>query len=300
MANVRDFKAVMVTGAAGMLGTDMCMVLRMHGIEAIEAGIVNCSVVMDITNAESIQSAIETYKPDLLINCAAYTAVDLAESEREIALLVNCTGAGLLAEACEKSGIPICTISTDYVFDGDNSGGYIETDEPNPIGAYAVSKYSGEVAVKLATTRHWIVRTSWLYGINGKCFPNTILQAAKSSRTLRVVSDQFGCPTYTVDLAEAILRIVQCAPYGLYHAAGTGSTNWYEFAKRTLELANIEYPIERITTMDWPTPARRPANSTLISDAMQTSGLPILRLWNVALADYVQQWKMKQLSEADR
>ena len=294
MANEREFQSILITGAEGMLGSDLSLVARAQGYTVFEAGLAGCPVELDITSAESIRIALDNCQPDIVINCAAYTAVDLAESEPDRALQVNCTGAGLLAEACALAGLPICSISTDYVFDGDKVGGYRETDDPNPLGAYAVSKYAGEVAVRLAATDSWIIRTSWLYGIGGKCFPSSILNAAHAGRPLRVVSDQFGCPTYTVDLAEAILRIVKLAPFGVYHAAGQGSTNWFEFAKRILELAGIDYPVERITTMDWPTPARRPANSILLSDAMESVGLPPLRLWNVALADYIRTWKMEQ------
>lgn len=285
------YKRALVVGAEGMLGTDLSHVFEQEGLIVYRAGLAESVRHLDITQIESIEGQLNRIKPDVVINCAAYTAVDKAESEPELAMLVNGVGPGLLAKACYSFGVPICTISTDYVFDGDKESGYVETDTPNPLGAYAVSKYAGEVSVTEENANHWIVRTSWLYGIHGKSFPATIISAAQQGRPLRVVADQTGCPTYTVDLADSIFRILQAAPYGIYHAAGSGKTTWYEFAKRILELADIKHPISRITTIDWPTPARRPPNSILLSEAMKNIGLTPIRYWEEGLSAYIEQWK---------
>ncbi|MEP6754710.1 MAG: dTDP-4-dehydrorhamnose reductase [Chthonomonadales bacterium] len=289
------YHRVLVTGAAGMFGLELCIALEANGNDLIRgvhtmprnAG--STYITLDITDPNSISQALDSCHPDLVINCAAYTMVDMAESEPELAMLINGIGPGFLAEACQRRKIALASISTDYVFDGDKGSGYVVTDTPNALGAYAASKLAGEVSVRQYTEFFWIIRTSWLYGIHGRCFPQIILNAAMEGRQLRVVADQIGCPTYTIDLADAIIRIVQTAPFGIYHAAGAGSTSWYNFARKTLELAGIDYPVARITTIEWPTPARRPPNSTLLSQAMQKAGLAPIRPWEEGLADYIKE-----------
>jgi dTDP-4-dehydrorhamnose reductase len=234
--------------------------------------------------------------PDAVIHCAASTQVDRAEEEREQAYRVNALGPRILATVCAGLGIPLCAVSTDFVFDGKKEEPYTEFDPVGPLSVYGASKLAGEVAIREAWSWHWIVRTSWLYGLHGKCFPDTILKAAEVRPELTVVADQRGTPTFTEDLAEAIVRLIQYPVYGTYHAANSaenGSTTWYEFARTTLEMAGIATPVRPIATAEWPTPAIRPANSALRSYMFELQDLPTLRPWQEALHDYVEKRKLQ-------
>ena len=304
-------KRVLVTGANGMLGTDVCTALRNAGIEAIATAAHDAPVILDVTNSAQALSVIQEQAPDAVIHCAAYTEVDQAEAQPDVAYHVNYNGSRYIAFACMTANalsratgtgfpanvmenIPLCAISTDFVFDGTKGEPYVETDVENPISVYGRSKQAGEVAVRETCPLHWIIRTSWLFGLHGKCFPDTILKAAETKRELSVVADQRGTPTYTADLAEAIVRLIQYPVYGTYHVANTadnGYTTWYELARKTLELAGSHTPVRPITTTEWPTPARRPANSALRCGTLEKHGLPLLRPWQDALKEYVDKRK---------
>jgi dTDP-4-dehydrorhamnose reductase len=226
----------------------------------------------DITDRAAIAEALRRHAPDLVVNAAAYTKVDLAETELEAARQGNEVGPAIVAEACATAGVPLVHISTDYVFDGRKLDAYVEGDPIAPIGAYGRSKAAGERAVRQATAHHVIMRTSWIYGEFGHNFLKTMLRLATTREELRVVADQRGCPTSTRDLADAILRI---APrlvardeiWGTYHFAGAGVTTWHGFAARIVTaqapITGRNPRVTAITSAEFPTPARRPANSEL-------------------------------------
>jgi dTDP-4-dehydrorhamnose reductase len=226
----------------------------------------------DIADSAAVRAAIARHRPELIVNAAGYTKVDLAESEPEAARAGNEIGPAVLGAACAAAGIPLIHISTDYVFDGTKPTAYVEDDPVSPIGVYAQSKADGEAAVRAEAPEHMIIRTSWVYGEFGNNFLKTMLRLAATREELRVVADQRGCPTSTDDLARIILRI---APrliagddvWGTYHFAGSGATTWHAFASRIVAaqapLTGRSPRVTAITTAEYPTAARRPANSEL-------------------------------------
>jgi dTDP-4-dehydrorhamnose reductase len=255
----------------------------------------------DFDAMDDIPAALATIAPRLVINAAAYTAVDKAESEPEAADRANHLGPALLARYCETAGIALIHVSTDYVFDGTKGAPYLETDAPNPTGIYGATKLAGEQAVLAACRRSVVLRTSWVYAATGKNFVLTMLGAAKRFPKLRVVADQTGCPTNADDLAAAIWAIAdtvladQFRPEynGVFHATGTGETSWHGFASAIFAEAaayGLAAPdVEAITTADWPTPARRPADSRLNCDALeQVFGLR-LPDWQPSLAATIKR-----------
>jgi len=230
----------------------------------------------DLTIPGTMRTALADVRPDLVVNAGAYTAVDKAESEEDLAHKVNAAGAGELAAQCHRLGIPLVHISTDYVFDGTKSGPYVEDDSTGPINAYGRSKLAGEIAVASGCAQHLILRTSWVYSPFGTNFVRTMLRLGAERPELRIVDDQVGCPTYAPHLARAILALSQQVdgkagtsgvPWGIYHAAGGGETTWCAFAKEIFGIAarqGKQVPkVAEISTADYPTPARRPANSRL-------------------------------------
>jgi dTDP-4-dehydrorhamnose reductase len=226
----------------------------------------------DITNSAAIADALRRHSPNLVVNAAAYTKVDLAETEPEAARQGNEVGPGIIGEACATAGVPLVHISTDYVFDGRKRDAYVEGDPIAPIGAYGRGKAAGERAVRQATAHHLIMRTSWIYGEFGHNFLKTMLRLATTRDELRVVDDQRGCPTSTRDLADAILRIAprlvaRDEVWGTYHFAGSGVTTWHGFASRIVAaqapITGRKPRVAAITTAEFPTPAKRPANSEL-------------------------------------
>ncbi len=276
---------VLVTGAKGMLGTDVCSELVRRGINHIATDIAD----LDLTDFYAIVEYIERSKPTHLINCAAYTAVDAAETNEVLAYRGNALTCLALAIACNSVNVPLLSVSTDFVFDGTKTTAYDEFDAPNPIGVYGKSKLEGEEFIRRNAPKHWIVRTSWLFGVNGKCFPDTIIKAAQARPELKVVADQRGKPTYTVDLAAAMVDLLSNPFYGTYHVSNSGTTDWHEFASEAVRLAKLDTPVLPITTTEYPTPAQRPANSALVSRMRELQRIPPLRCWKEALAEYVQQ-----------
>lgn len=262
---------LLLLGAGGQVGREIAALApgRVDAFAALDhAG-------LDITDAEALGRALATYRPDVVINAAAYTAVDRAESEPERAHLINAAAPGLIARACAAHDAALIHLSTDYVFDGGKSGAYVESDPVAPLGVYGASKEAGERAVREGLARHLVVRTSWVYGAHGANFLKTMLRLAAERDRLTVVADQTGCPTATPDIAEglltaaAALRAGAMEP-GTYHLAGTGATTWFDFARAIVARAATHtgrHPdVVPITTADYPTPARRPANSQLSSD----------------------------------
>ncbi len=261
---------ILVFGAAGQLGREVMALAEARAIEA--AGCNRASA--DITDFASVTTAILAVKPRLVLNAAAYTAVDKAESEPKAAYAANALGAETIARAAALQQVPVIQISTDYVFDGTKIGAYVETDPVAPLGAYGKTKAAGEVMVRQANPRHFILRTAWVYGRYGANFLKTILRLSAERDELRIVADQHGCPTATQDIAETILAIDRAVANGIeapgtYHFAGNGVTTWHGFASAIVDAqaqATGRRPkVSPIATADFPTPARRPANSELDS-----------------------------------
>lgn len=228
---------------------------------------------VDLARPETVGPALDRLQPELVINAAAYTAVDRAESEPELALAVNGTGVGAIAQWCAGTGASLIHISTDYVFDGSKAGAYVEDDPMAPLGAYGRSKLAGEMAVAEALSRHVILRTAWVHSPFGANFVKTMLRLAAERDRLRVVDDQLGSPTCALDLAHAILLVAKridagMAPFGLYHWVNGGTASWADFAVEIFSTAALERApeVERIATVDYPTPAARPANSVLSTE----------------------------------
>ena len=276
----------LVTGANGMLGQDLCPILEDEGYEVIETDIHN----LDITNETQVLEVLEKEKPNFIVHCAAYTNVDKAEEDLETARLINTKGTENLAKACAKIGATMVYVSTDYVFNGQGTKPYLPTDKPEPLNNYGLTKYEGEEAVKKYCQKHFIARTSWLYGIHGKNFVETMISLADKPE-LRVVDDQVGCPTWTVELANGIVKLLETEDYGIYHVCGSGSTSWYGFAKEIFK--NLPSPLEGedgrrpgdglipCTTEEFPRPAKRPAYSIMDNNR-------ICKNWKVALKSYIQ------------
>ena len=255
---MRPVAALTLFGANGQLG---------HALERVaEARGLTCNSFdrqsVDITEPAMVADALSRSEPGLVVNAAAYTAVDRAESEEDLAFAINCHGARNIAEACTRHGLPLVHVSTDYVFDGGKLGAYVETDPVAPMSAYGRSKEAGERAVHEACAHAMIFRTSWVFGIEGANFVKTMLRLGRERETLRVVNDQHGCPTFADDLAAAIIEAVPRFEPGTYHVAGSGSTTWFEFAEEIFS-GKSSPRVQPITTADYPTPARRPANSVL-------------------------------------
>jgi dTDP-4-dehydrorhamnose reductase len=262
---------ILLFGANGQLGQELSRTCAERGVALAALS----RAQADIADADAVHGAIAAHRPALVVNAAAYTKVDLAESEVEAARQGNEIGPKLLAQSCAAASLPLVHVSTDYVFDGTKSGAYVETDPVAPTGSYGRSKAAGEEAVRAAHPRHVILRTAWVYGEFGNNFLKTMLRLAATRDELRVVADQRGCPTATDDLAAAILTIAPRLTagedvWGTYHFAGTGATTWHGFASRIVAaqapLTGRAPRVTPITTADYPTPARRPANSELDSE----------------------------------
>jgi dTDP-4-dehydrorhamnose reductase len=248
---------ILVTGAGGMLGQALvpCLESRGHEVTGLP------KEELDVTNYQEVVSVLGKAKPELVVHCAAFTKVDQAESEPGLAYHINGYGTENLAVMCNTLNVPMLYVSSDYVFDGEQKTPYVPWDPTRPLSIYGKSKLSGEKAIQRHLHKFYIVRTSWLYGPNGKNFVDTILSMAEERKTLRVVSDQFGSPTCTLSLSELISDLVETGRWGVYHATDDGVTNWYEFAKAIVAGKNVEViPIE---TKDMPRPATRPKYSVL-------------------------------------
>ena len=255
---------ILLTGANGQVGYEIIAACKTLPITLIACD----RQTLDITNQNSITETIAQHQPNFVINAAAYTAVDRAEKEHELAFAVNAKAPEYLAKACKKYRIPLLHISTDYIFDGRKNGSYCENDFATPLGVYGNSKWLGENAVRQHLDKHIILRVSWVFGRHGHNFVKTMLRLIQEREELRVVADQHGCPTYAGDIANAILHILSKPVWGTFHYCGTPATTWHGFTAAILEKAQNTRPIVTkkliaILTKDYPTPAERPANSIL-------------------------------------
>jgi dTDP-4-dehydrorhamnose reductase len=272
---------VALTGAEGMLGHDLRKIFS-------DAEIIPFTLhTLDITVLDDVIKKIGEVKPDFLIHAAAFTDVDRCEAEPEKAYLVNGVGARNVVMACEEIKCPIVYISTDYVFDGSKKGPYDEWDETNPINQYGLSKLMGERYVASLTNRFYIVRTSWLYGKNGKNFVETVLRLLSERETIEVVNDQVGSPTFTLDLAIKLKEVIGKG-YGTYHITNSGSCSWYDFAVMIASKKGIKRQIIPTTTERFNRPAKRPANSVLGNTMLRLEGISPLRHWEEALDAYLR------------
>ncbi len=269
----------LITGAGGMLGHDLVTALNGRDVTAMTRA------ELDITDADAVASAIRGH--DVIINAAAYTRVDDAETDEGTATAINGFGAGILADAAAAEGATMVQISTDYVFSGRAVEPYPEHTPLDPASAYGRSKALGEYLVAGSTARHYIVRTAWLYGEHGPNFPKTMLRLAAINRTLNVVDDQIGQPTWTRDLATQIVALLDSdAPTGVYHGTASGQCSWFELARAVLGNAGLDPDrVEPIDSAHFERPARRPAFSVLGHERWDVAGIPPMRDWTVALAE---------------
>ncbi|AID28848.2 dTDP-4-dehydrorhamnose reductase [Mesorhizobium sp. USDA 4775] len=263
---------LVVTGREGQVVSSLLEAGQLAGVDVIAIG----RPQLDLANPDTVIEAIAAARPDVVVSAAAYTAVDQAEDEPDLAFRVNAVGAGKVAQAAARLGVPVIHLSTDYVFDGSASGSYVETDATAPASVYGASKLAGEQAVAAANPRNLILRTAWVYSPFGKNFVRTMLRLAADRDEISVVADQWGNPTSALDIADAILhaaatlhRDKDFAAFGIYHLAGTGEANWSGFARHILDTSRVSggpsARVRDITTTDYPTKARRPANSRLSS-----------------------------------
>lgn len=277
---------VLVTGANGQLGQSLQFIAPNYP----ELHFIFCSSTdLDISNAENCQAVFAKMKPNYCINAAAYTAVDKAESETEKAHLINVIGAKNLAVVCKQYATVLLHISTDFVFDGNASKPYLEKDIPNPTGVYGQTKLDGEKAIQAVFENYFIIRTSWVYSQFGNNFMKTMLRLASERDSISVVNDQIGTPTNAVDLAEALVKIIQhCQTepvkgYGIYNFSNEGQCSWYDFAKKIFEINNINIDLKSIQTSGFPTPAKRPKYSVLDKTKIKSTFGINIKNWEVSL-----------------
>ncbi|NCC43816.1 MAG: dTDP-4-dehydrorhamnose reductase [Clostridia bacterium] len=275
---------VLVTGANGQLGYDVVKELHKRGIEAIEKTIDD----MDITDRESVNSGISSARPDAVIHCAAYTAVDAAEENIEICRKINVEGTKYIAEVCKSLDIPMMYISTDYVFEGNGETPWETDSERKPVNIYGETKYEGELEVEKLLSKYYIVRISWVFGENGKNFVQTMVNLGKKMNKLKVVADQFGSPTYTVDLAVLLVDMIETDKYGTYHATNEGICSWHEFAQEIFRLKGFDVDVEPVSSAAFPTLAKRPLNSRMSKEKLTLNGYNKLPSWQDALERYIK------------
>ena len=276
---------VLVTGVKGQLGYDVVNELTKRGIEAVGVDIQD----MDITDATSVEKVIGEAAPDAVIHCAAYTAVDAAEDNVELCRRVNADGTQNIANVCKKLDCKMIYISTDYVFDGEGTRAWEPDDERHPLNVYGQTKYEGELAVQNTLEKYFIVRISWVFGVNGKNFIKTMLNLGKTHDHLTVVNDQFGSPTYTYDLARLLVDMVLTDKYGIYHATNEGICNWYEFACEIFRKAGMNVDVAHVPASEYPTKAKRTENSRMSKEKLTENGFERLPSWQDALERYLPQ-----------
>lgn len=276
---------ILVTGATGQLGWDVVKELKKRNIECRGVG----SKELDITEKEAVFAYIRGYRPDAVIHCAAYTAVDKAEDELEKCRDVNVNGTAYIAEACREIDAKMVYISTDYVF-GDDGDRPHEVDDPvHPLNVYGQTKWEGEEAVRHTLQKYFIVRISWVFGEHGNNFVKTMLRLGQTHKEISVVADQFGAPTYTADLAPLLCDMVQTEKYGTYHACNSGCCSWAELAEEIFRQAHMDVKVRHITTEEYSTKARRPKNSRLSMRSLAESGLLMPEEWEKAVMNYLSK-----------
>ena len=296
---------VLVTGVAGQLGHDVMNELAKRGHEGVGSdlaaeysGIADGSAVtkmpyvsMDITDAAAVETVLQEIKPDAVVHCAAWTAVDLAEDDDKVDKVrsINAGGTKNIAEVCKKLDCKMVYISTDYVFDGEGTRPWEPEDERHPLNVYGQTKYEGELAVQNTLEKYFIVRISWVFGVNGKNFIKTMLNLGKTHDHLTVVNDQFGSPTYTYDLARLLVDMILTDKYGIYHATNEGICNWYGFACEIFRQAGMKVDVAPVPASEYPTKAKRPENSRMSKAKLTENGFVRLPSWQDALERYLKE-----------
>jgi dTDP-4-dehydrorhamnose reductase len=276
---------ITVLGAQGMLGSDVTKAAEQAGHDVTPLG----HAELDITDPKALNMRLEIDRPDAVVNCAAWTNVDGAEDDPEGAHLMNGTAAGYVAEAAARIEADVLYMSSDYVFDGRKGTDYVESDEPDPISTYGRSKLAGEASTAEANKRSYIVRSSWLFGENGKNFVSTMLELGASRDEVTVVEDQVGSPTNTWHLAGALVRLLESGDFGIHHISAGGGCSWYEFAREIFALSKVEVRTLATSTESFGAKAPRPSYSVLTSENPQAIKLPS---WQVGLADYLAQGRV--------
>lgn len=274
---------ILVTGSTGQLGSDVVKELLKRGYSTLSPN----RSEFNLCSEDSIRNYILNSNCEAIVHCAAYTQVDKAEDEKDLCIKINATATKHIAKCAKILDIPMIYISTDYVFDGTKDGEYTENDETNPINIYGESKLAGEKYVQEILDKYYIVRTSWVFNINGKNFIETMLRLSKANNQLSIVNDQIGSPTYTKDLSRLLVDMLETSKYGLYHATNEGYCSWYEFANTIFKLANINIDIKAINSNEYASRAKRPLNSKLSKDKLIEYGFKPLPHWEDALKDYL-------------
>ncbi len=277
---------LLVTGKTGQLGHDICKELEARGHEVIGMG----SADMDITDADAVRKVLYANRPEIVIHCAAYTAVDNAEDEVETCRRVNVDGTENIARICRELDAVMLYLSTDYVFSGTDERPWKPEDEAEPLGVYGLTKYEGELAVKKYLKKYFIVRVSWIYGINGKNFVKTMLRLGEERGAVSVVNDQIGSPTYTRDLAVLLADMAESKKYGTYHASNEGVCSWYEFACQIFREAGMDYvTVTPVDSASFPAKAKRPSNSRMDKGKLTANGFSLLPTWQDALHRFMKE-----------
>ncbi|ANU27554.1 dTDP-4-dehydrorhamnose reductase [Planococcus versutus] len=280
---------ILVTGYNGQLGYDVVQ-------EGLKQGLTMVGIDredLDLTINTDVETFVREMHPDAIIHCAAYTAVDKSEEDRESCWNVNVSGTEYLAAIAKEIDAKFIYISTDYVYDGEGQTPFVETDTPNPQGYYGVTKYEGEKKVRELIEKHFIIRTSWVFGMNGQNFIKTMLKLAETRNELNVVGDQIGSPTYTYDLAVLLIDMIQSEKYGLYHASNEGFCSWSDLATESFKQAGKEIKVNAINTEEYPTPAVRPKNSRMSKQKLLDNGFKQLPPWQDAVKRYVAELQLE-------
>ena len=274
---------ILVTGSTGQLGSDVVKELLKRGYSTLSPN----RSEFNLCSEDSIRNYILNSNCEAIVHCAAYTQVDKAEDEKDLCIKINTTATKHIVKCAKILDIPMIYISTDYVFDGTKDGEYTENDETKPINIYGESKLAGEKFVEEILDKYYIVRTSWVFNINGKNFIETMLRLSKANNQLSIVNDQIGSPTYTKDLSRLLVDMLETSKYGLYHATNEGYCSWYEFANTIFILAYINIDIKAINSYEYASRANRPLNSKLSKDKLIEYGFKPLPHWEDALKDYL-------------
>lgn len=284
---------VLVTGARGQLGTDLMNELKKRGLEGIGVDIQE----MDITDGEACRRVISEARPDAVIHCAAYTAVDAAEENEELCRRINGQGTRNVALACREAGVKLMYISTDYVFDGQGTRPWEPDDARSPLNVYGQTKYEGELAIEELLERYFIVRIAWVFGVAGKNFIKTMLRLGKERGAVSVVDDQVGSPTYTYDLSRLLVDMIQTDRYGRYHATNEGLCSWYEFAVEIFRQAGMdEVQVTPVSSEAFAAKAKRPSNSRMSKEKLSENGFERLPEWQDALGRFLKALAAQEAS----
>lgn len=275
---------VLVTGINGQLGHDVMGELKKRGHEAVGVDIEE----MDITDAECVKRVMAQTAPEAVIHCSAYTAVDRAEEEVELCRRVNAEGTKNVAEVCAGLDCKLLYLSTDYIFSGEGERPWEPGDQPDPLNVYGLTKFEGEQEIKSRMDKYFIVRISWVFGVNGNNFIKTMLRLGRENGAVRVVDDQIGSPTYTYDLAVLLVDMIETEKYGEYHASNEGICSWYEFAKEIFAAAGMnEVEVTPVSSEEFPAKAKRPKNSRMSKEKLVKNGFNKLPSWQDAVKRYV-------------